>query len=203
MQRLSLQFHDRQRTGDLITRLSSDMQAIQDIIANGSILLFSNACLLIGMLALMFWLNWQFALAALSAAPLLLWTVFRYTNRIKAATRAARTSDGLLGSVAQEMLTSIRIVQGLAQEEQQDKRFQAQGRDSLHAYLEGVRYQALVAPLGAVLASVGFVVVMWYGATHVLEGVLTIGDVVIFFAYVTNLYSPIKALARLSYALNR
>jgi len=84
MQRLSLKFHDRQRVGDLIARLTSDVQSIQDMIANGTILLFSNACLLVGMLVLMFWLNWQFALAALSGAPLLFWTVFRYTGRVMA-----------------------------------------------------------------------------------------------------------------------
>ncbi|HZR38564.1 MAG TPA: ABC transporter ATP-binding protein [Ktedonobacteraceae bacterium] len=203
MQRLSLQFHDRQRIGDLITRLTSDIQAIQDIIANGTILLVSNACLLIGMLVLMLWLNWQFALAALVGAPLLFWMLFRSTRRIKTATRAARVSDGLLGSLAQETLSSIRIVQGLAREEQQDHRFQTQNKNSLHAYLETVRYQAGVAPFVDILAAVGLVVVMWYGATRVLDGVVTTGDVIIFFAYVTNLYSPMKALARLSYSLNR
>lgn len=203
MQRLSLQFHDHQRIGDLITRLTSDMQAIQDIIANGTILFFSNACLLIGMVTLMFWLNWQFALAALAGAPLLFWTVFASTRRVKAATRTARASDGLLGSVAQETLMAIRIVQGLAREEQQDQRFQAHSTTSLNAYLETVRYQARVAPMVDLLAAVGLVIVMWYGAMRVLEGSVTTGDMLIFFAYVTNLYSPMKALSRLSYALNR
>src|SRR5260370_39635407 len=114
MQRLSLRFHDRQRTGDLITRLTSDIQALRDAVSNGSMLLISNGCLWVGMVVMMVWLNWQFALAALSVAPLLFWTVFRYTNRIKAAARDARASDGLLASVAQETLTSIRIVHGLA-----------------------------------------------------------------------------------------
>jgi subfamily B ATP-binding cassette protein MsbA len=203
MQRLSLRFHDRQRTGDLTTRLTSDITAIQDVTANGIIIFLSNACLLSGMLALMFWLNWRFALAALSVSPLLFWAVFRYTHRIKLATRAARVSDGLLASVAQETLTSIRIVQGLAQEHQQDERFQIQGESSLRAYLAGVRYQARVWPLVDTLAALGLIVVMWYGATRVLAGELTTGDVIVFFAYVTNLYSPMKALAKLSYTLNR
>lgn len=203
MQRLSLKFHDRQRTGDLITRLTSDIQNIQDIIANGSIIFVGNGLLLLGMVALMFWLNWQFAAAALSVAPLLFWAVFRYTRRIKVAARAARTSDGLLASVAQETLASIRIVQGLAQEEQQDERFHAQNVNSLHAYLEGVRYQARVAPMVDVLAALGLAVVMWYGATRVRAGLLTTGDVVVFFAYVTNLYSPMRALSKLSYAANK
>ncbi len=203
MQRLSLRYHDRQRTGDLITRLTSDIQAVHDIIANGIIVLGSNACLLAGMLALMFWLDWQFALAALSVAPLLFWTVLRSTQSIKLAAREARASAGQLASVAQETLASIRIVQGLAQEEQQNERFRAQSVSNLHAYLEGVRYQARVAPLVDVLAAIGLTLVMWYGAKRVLAGVLTTGDVIVFFAYVTNLYSPMRALARLSYAFNK
>ncbi|HEV2016804.1 MAG TPA: ABC transporter ATP-binding protein [Gemmatimonadaceae bacterium] len=203
MQRLSLRFHDRQRTGDLITRLTSDVQAIRDVVSGGSILFFTNASLLAGMLAMMFWLNWQFALAALSVAPFLFWSVFRYTSRVKAAARTARTSEGLLASVAQETLSSIRIVQGLAQEEQQSERFHTQNMGSLNAYLESVRYQAAVAPLVDVFAAAGLAIVMWFGATRVLAGELTTGDVVVFFAYVTNLYAPIKALSRLWYSLNR
>lgn len=203
IQRLSLRFHDRQRIGDLTTRFTADINAIQDAVANGSILLFSNACLLAAMLVMMFWLNWRFALAALSVAPLLFWTVFRYTGRIKLAARTARKSDGVLASVAQETLSSIRIVQGLAQEQQQDDRFQAQSESSLNAYLEGVRYQARVAPQVDFLAAVGLVMVMWYGARQVMAGEITTGDVIVFFAYVTNLYSPMKALARLSNTLNR
>ncbi len=203
MQRLSLRFHDTQRRGDLITRLTSDIQAIQDLISNGLIVLGSNAFLLIGILILMFWLNWQFAFVALAVAPLLFWTVFRYTHRIKVAAREARVSTGLLASLAQETLASIRIVQGLAQEEQQNDRFEAQSESSLRSYLEGVRYQARVAPLVDVFAAVGLALVMWFGATHVIEGHLTTGDMVVFFAYVTNLYSPMKALSRLSYVTSK
>ena len=203
MQRLSLRFHDRQRTGDLITRLTSDIQNIQDVIANGSIILVGNSLLLVGMMAMMFWLDWQFAATALSVAPFLFWTVFRYTRRMKVAARAARTSDGLLASLAQETLASIRIVQGLAQEDRQDERFHVQNLSSLQAYLEGIRYQARVAPLVDVLAALGLTLVMWYGATRVRAGVLTTGDVVVFFAYVTNLYSPMRALSKMSYALSK
>ena len=203
LQRLSLRFHNRQRCGDLTSRLTSDIHSVQDIIANGTILLGSNACLLAGMVSIMLWLNWKFALAALSMAPVMFWMVLRSTHRIKAAAREARVSDGLLASVAQETLASIRIVQGLSQEDQQTERFQLQSRNSLKAHLQGVRYQARVAPLVDLLAASGLAIVMWYGATSVRAGELSTGDVVIFFAYVTNLYSPMKALARLSYSFNR
>jgi subfamily B ATP-binding cassette protein MsbA len=203
MQRLSLSFHDSQRTGDLTARLTSDIQAIQDMIATGVISFGANGCLLIGMLFLMFWLNWWFALVSLSVAPLLFLTVFRYKRRIKFATRKARASTGLLASLAQETLASIRIVQGLAQEDQQNERFHARSESHHQAYLEIVRYQARVGPLVDVLAAVGLTVVMWFGATRVMAGQLTTGDVVLFFAYVANLYNPMKGMARSSYLFSK
>jgi ABC-type multidrug transport system fused ATPase/permease subunit len=203
MQRLSLRFHDRQRTGDLITRLTTDIQNIQDIIATGTIELMSHGLLLTGMAVLMFWLNWRFALASLSVAPLLFWAVFRYTRRIKYATTSARTSDGLLAAVAQETLASIRIVQGLARENIQDDRFHTFNSNSREAYREGIRYQARIAPMVDILAAAGLAIVMYYGATAVRAGLITTGDVIVFFAYVTNLYAPMKALARLSYSFSK
>src|SRR5262249_417052 len=136
MQRLSLRFHDSQRTGDLTSRLTADIHAIQDVLAHGSVQFCSNAFLLVGMVSLIFWVKWQFALAAMSMAPLLFWTVFRSTHRIKAAAREARISSGLLASVAQETLASIRIVQGLAQEDQQTERFQTHNETSLRVHEE-------------------------------------------------------------------
>jgi ATP-binding cassette, subfamily B, bacterial len=203
MQRLSLRFHDRQRTGDLITRLTSDIQAIQDMIATGIVTFGVNTSLLLGMLVLMFWVNWRFALVSLSVVPLLFWTVLRYKRRIKFATHKARASTGLLASLAQETLASIRIVQGLAQEDQQDERFQERSESQHQAYMQVVRYQARVGPLVDLLAAMGLVVVMWYGATRVLAGELTTGDVVLFFAYVTNFYNPMRGVARSSYLFSK
>jgi len=203
VQRLSLRFHDSQRTGDLTSRIVPDVQAIQDVLANGVIIFVSNSCLLVGMLATMLWLNWQFALLALSVAPILFLAIYRSTHRVRSAARAAKVSDGLLASLTQETLASIRIVQGLSQEHRQDERFQKQGTSSLEAHLRGVRYQARITPLIDLLAGVGLALVMWYGATRVMAGVLTTGDLVVFFAYVTNLYSPMRALSRLSYSYSK
>ena len=196
MQRLSLRFHDSQRTGDLTTRLTSDTMAIQDFIASGIMVAGSNAMLLVGMTSLMFWINWKFAFAALSIAPGMLWMVFRYKRLIKKANRKARVSTGLLASLTQETLASIRIVQGLAQEEQLDERFHEHSETNLQAFMESVRYQARIAPIADFFAALGLMIVMWYGTRCVLGGTLTTGDVVIFFSYVNSLYSPLKAITR-------
>lgn len=196
MQRLSLRFHDRQRTGDLTTRLGPDINAIDDLITDSSQTVIYNGALLVGMVATMLWLNWRFALVALSVLPFLFATVLGYRRRIRGAAREARSSDGLAVSVAQETLSSIRTVQGLVQEEQQDERFERQSRISLKARLEIKRLQAMAAPVIDVLAALGLVLVMWYGGSRVMARELSTGDVVVFFAYVTNLYAPIRALSR-------
>ena len=198
MQRLSLRFHDRQRTGDLTTRLSGDINAIDDLVTDASHIVLSNACLLVGMVAAMLWIDATFALIALSVAPLLFAAVLGFRRRIRTAARSARASDGLVTSMAQETLSSIRIVQGLVQEDQQDERFEAQSRVSLKARLEIKRLQSFAAPVVDLLAAGGLSLVMWYGATRVLSGELSTGDVVVFFAYVTNLYAPMRAIARSS-----
>jgi ATP-binding cassette subfamily B protein len=197
LQRLSLRFHDNQRAGDLTVRLTTDIQAIQEMVANGVTLSLVNSLLLAGMGGLMVWLDWRFALVALSVSPLLFLVVFRYTHRIKVAARTARKSDGLLASLTHETLSSIRVVQGLGRENVQDQRFEAQNLQSLDASLDGIRYQARIAPLVDVLAGLGLCLVMWYGARRAAAGNVTTGDIVVFFAYVTNLYAPMRALARL------
>jgi subfamily B ATP-binding cassette protein MsbA len=166
-------------------------------------ILGSNFFLLAGMIVVMFWLNWRFALAALSVAPLLFVVVLRYRSRIKYAARQARISTGHMASLAQETLSSIRIVQGLAQEGKRDELFEERGVTSLQASLEAVRYQARVAPLIDLLAAIGLILVMWYGATRVMVGELSTGDVLVFFTYITSLYTPLRALARFSNVSNK
>ncbi|PYX86644.1 MAG: hypothetical protein DMG70_00240, partial [Acidobacteria bacterium] len=89
------------------------------------------------------------------------------------------------------------------QEDQQDERFQERSEGHHQAFLEVVRYQARVGPLVDLLAAMGLAIVMWYGATRVLAGQLTTGDVVLFFAYVTNLYTPMKGVARSTYVFSK
>lgn len=203
MQRLSLSFHDRRRTGDLTARLTSDITSIQNFVVNGLVQMISNGCLLVGIVATMVWMNWRFAAAALSTTPFLFWMVLKHTREMRTAARQARASEGHLASVAQESLSSIRIIQGLGQEEQQDGRFLAQSETSLQASLESIRHQARIRPIVEMLRAVSIVMVMWFGATQVLAHRVTTGDVVVFFAYVSSLYTPIRTLSRLISNLTR
>src|SRR5579859_5029718 len=110
IQRLSLAFHDQKRTGDLISRVTSDVDDIQSFINSSLLSSLINALTLIGMVGVMFYVNWKFTLIALSVAPALCVVVFSYTRKIKKAARAVRRKEGEVTSVVEEVLSSMRVV---------------------------------------------------------------------------------------------
>lgn len=196
LQHMSLRFHDNVRLGDLMVRLTSDIGSIRMLIARSLMQFASNALLMVSMLTLMIWLDWRFTLVAGSVAPLLFWAVWWHTRKIKTESRSARESDGKQAAVAHESLAMIRMVKGLGQESVQRSKFDEQGIHSLSHYTMRLRHQARMAPIVDLLAATGFVLVMWFGATSVMADRLSIGDVIVFFAYVTNFYSPMRAMSR-------
>jgi subfamily B ATP-binding cassette protein MsbA len=196
LQRLSLRFHDSHRTGDLITRLTSDVSTVQETATETGVEAVKNLLQCVTLFGVMFWMNWEFALVSLWVAPLIAWTASRVRARVRASARVARACNGLLASVAQETLSSIRIVQGLAQEEQQQDRFQKHNRRSLDAYREGIEHQARMAPIVDLLEATGLALLMGFGAVQVMRGAASVGDLVVFFAYLNKLFTPMKALSK-------
>lgn len=196
LQQLSLRFHNKRRVGDLMTRLTSDISAIRMLIARGLMQFLSNMMLVIAMLTMMFWLNWQFAMIAVSVTPFLFAAIWWHTNKIKDESRSVRESDGMLASLARESLSMIQTVKGFGQESTLERRFDALGQRSLRHYTARLRHQSRMAPIVDILAAVGLVLVMWFGAVGVIHGNLTTGDMIVFFAYVTSFYSPMRAMSR-------
>ncbi|NHZ84334.1 MAG: ATP-binding cassette domain-containing protein [Planctomycetia bacterium] len=196
LQRLSLRFHTKTRLGDIISRLTSDINSIQTLAARGVMLFLSNLLLIFTRLIMMVWLNWRFTLIACSILPFLFWAIWWYTRKIKSVSREARDSDGKLASIAQDTLSSIRIVKGLAKENRQDQLYFKQGQKSLAKYLKRVTHQARMAPVIDLLAASGLILVMFFGTKGVMSGMVTIGDMLVFFFYVSNFYSPIRSMAR-------
>jgi subfamily B ATP-binding cassette protein MsbA len=194
--RLSLKFHDAHRTGDLITRLTSDVSTVQETATETGVEAVKNVLQCAALFGVMLWMNWRFALVSLWVAPLIAWTAGRVRARVRASARAARASNGLLASVAQETLSSMRIVQGLAQEDQQLERFQKHNRRSLDAYREGIEHQARMAPVIDLLEATGLALLMGFGALQVTQGAASVGDLVVFFAYLNKLYTPMKSLSK-------
>src|SRR2546423_1504112 len=155
IQRLSLSFHDQQRTGDLVARVTGDVQAIQVMVTTALLSLLSNGLTLAGMVVIMAIMDWQFAILAFSVAPLLFLVVFRYTRRIKQASRLARHKEGEVTAVAQETFAAMRLGQAFTREDYEEERFRRQNEESLSANLETTRLQGRFAPLVGIRVAPG------------------------------------------------
>src|SRR5438552_13590009 len=203
IQRLSLSYHDRKRTGDLISRVTSDIDAIQDFISQALLGIVVNALTLIGMLAVMFCLDWRFTLISLSVAPPLFVVVYSYTRRIKQASRAVRKKEGEIVSVVQEVLSSIRVVKAFAREDYEQKRFEQQSLESVETALRARGLKAKLAPVVQVIVAVGTCLVLWYGVRLVLAGQITTGSLLVFLLYLGKMYKPMRELSKMTDTLSK
>jgi ATP-binding cassette subfamily B protein len=203
IQRLSLSFHDKGRTGDLISRITSDIDAIQDFISQALLGILVNVLTLVGMLAVMFYLDWRFTLIALSVAPPLFVVVYFYTRRIKQASRAVRKKESEIVSIAQEVLSSIRVVKAFSREDYEQERFERQSLESVETALQARSLKAKLAPLVQVIVAVGTCLVLWYGTRLVLSGELSTGSLLVFLIYLGKMYKPMRELSKMADTLSK
>ena len=194
---LSLAEHDEKRTGDLISRVTSDIEAVQDFITTALLGMLVNGLTLAGMVAVMLYYNWRFALIALSIVPALFLLVFFFTKRIKKASRAVRQKQSELLTIVQEVFSSIRVVKAFAREDYEQKRFEEQSLENVETALEARSIKAKLAPMVEVLAAVGTCLVLWYGARLALAGQISAGDLVLFLAYLGKMYKPMRELSKM------
>jgi subfamily B ATP-binding cassette protein MsbA len=197
IQRLSLAEHDQTRSGDLITRVTSDIEAVQDFISQALLGIVVDVVTLVGMVGVMFYLDWHFTLIALSVVPVLFIVVYSYTRRIKRASRAVRKREGHLLSIVQEVLTSIRVVKTFAREDYEQERFETESLANVEAGLQARAVKAKLSPLVEVIVAVGTCLVLWYGARLALGGHLTAGVLIVFLMYLSGMYKPMRDLSKM------
>ena len=201
--RLSLQFYDQQQVGDLINRMTRDVDAVQNLVTTVLMDAIVDMLTLAGMLAVMFYLNWQFSLVALIIAPVLFSVSLTFKRRVKQMTRKARKKESDVVSTMQEVLSSIRVVKAFAREDFEEQRFEQGSREQVEATLEARVWKARLPPLIDMIIAGGTCVVLWYGAHLVLSGAMTAGALVLFMFYLRRLYSPLKDLAKMTNAFAR
>jgi len=203
VQRLSLRFHARSRTGDLLTRLVGDVGRLQEVAVTAALPLAASTLTLIGMVIMMFVINWQLALVALAVFPLFSPSLVRRGGRIRAVGRRQRKREGEIAATASESLGAMRVVQALSLESAMEKRFAASNKASLR---EGVQAKRLAAGLERrvdVLVGFGTAIVLWAGALQVRRGAITPGDLVVFLLYLKTAFRPMRDLAKYTGRLAR
>ncbi len=203
IQRLGLAYHDNKKTGDLISRVTSDIDAIQSFISSALLGIVVNVLTLVGMLAVMFYLNWQFTLIALSVAPALFLVVYSFTHRIKKASREVRKKEGEVVSTVSEVFSSMRVVQAFAREDYEEQRFEQQSLESVEMALRARSIKAKLSPLVEVIVAAGTCLVLWYGARLVISGQISTGALLVFFLYLGKMYKPMRELSKMTDTLSK
>ncbi len=203
IQRLSLSYHDQKRTGDLISRVTSDIDAVQNLISSVLLGILVNVLTLVGMVLVMSYLNWEFTLIALLVAPGLFLVVYHYTHRIKKASRAVRRKEGEVVSVLEEVLSSIRVVKAFAREDYEQRRFEQESRENVELALQARNVKAKLPPIVEIIVACGTCLVLWYGARLVLTGGLTSGELLVFLLYLGKMYKPMRELSKMTDTISK
>ena len=198
LQRLSMSYYDRHQIGPLISTITDDVNAVQDFVSTSMLDIVIDSLTVVGMLAVMFSLNWSFTLIALAVVPLVALFAFRLRSVVKQATRDVRRRQSELVTIVQEGLGAIRVVKAFARGAFERERLGAKSLESVHAALYARRVRSLLGPVVTGLVALGTAGVLWFGARLVLADAMTAGALVVFITYLGKLFRPIQDLARAS-----
>jgi ATP-binding cassette subfamily B protein len=201
LQGLSLAFHSRARTGDLTTRLIGDVGMLKETMVTAALPLLANAMVLVGMLAVMLWLDWQLALIALLPLPLLWLGSVRIGRQIQTVSRKQRKLEGDMAATAAEAMAGMRTVQALAIEDRAAQTFEGANRKSLKDGVKAKRLAAGLERMVDLLVALATALVLYFGALQVLRGRITPGDLIVFLTYLKATFRPIRSYAKYTASL--
>jgi ATP-binding cassette, subfamily B, bacterial len=196
LQRLSLAYHNRQRVGDLLYRITADSFAVQTMIMNGVLPILSALILLGGMLIVLFPMDPFLTLLSLAIVPVLFALIAGFNKKIVDVATEVRDLDSLVYSLVQWGMAAIKVVQAFTKEEEEHRRFMGASRDSLRATLRLYNWQTLYSGGVNVIIAVGTAIVVYAGARAVMAGTLSLGQLIVFIAYLAQLYAPINQITQ-------
>ena len=194
LQRLSLSFHRRREIGDLLVRITYDTLSIQTIAMNGLFPIVSSGVLLLGMFAVMIRIDPILTAIAFGVVPPLFLLIAMLSGRIDRLASAARVQEGRMQNVAHRVLSAIHVVQAFTAESESNRQFVESSSESLSANLKLYTLQTIYTGLVGVVIAAGTASVIYVSARHVMSGALTVGDLIVFTAYLASLYGPINQL---------
>jgi ABC-type multidrug transport system fused ATPase/permease subunit len=193
---LGLDYHGARRTGDTITRVTSDVKEVRSLLVDSVVEVASSFLILIGMLAVMLWMSPSLTALALVTVPFLFLAVRRYRQALIERMRIVRAKEGAIASVIQEAVTGIRAVKIFARENDEIDRFRKESRDSLSASVDSSLIEAKFSVLLGIVGGVGTALVVYFGTRQVLAGTLSVGGLTVFVSYLGLFLSPLWALSR-------
>ncbi len=197
LQRLSLGYYDTHQVGAILSTITSDVKTIQNFASSGTLGIFVDLLTIVGMLFIMFWLDWDFALIAIAATPFLLLFVARFNRAVKKATHEVRKHQAEIVSVVQEGLESVRVVKAFGRQDREEENLSAVSHATVDAALKARQIKAVLSPVVAIVAAICTGIVLWRGTALVLSDVMTIGALTVFLTYLSKFFKPVQDLAKM------
>jgi ATP-binding cassette subfamily B protein len=193
---LGLDYHGKKRTGDTITRVTSDVKEVRTLLVDSIVEVGSSFFILVGMLVVMLWMSWQLTLLSLLSVPFLFFAVKRYRGALVERMRVVRAKEGAIASVIQEAVTGIRAVKIFGREEDELERFRGESEESLRASVDSSLIEAKFSIVLGMVGGLGTALILYLGSLQVLSGALSVGELTVFVAYLGLFLSPLWALSR-------
>lgn len=195
LQRLHLGYFDRHPVGRTMTRITTDVDVLNELFTSGVIAIFGDLFSLTAIVVAMFYLNWKLALVALSVIPLLALATALFKIRVRVSFRKVRLCVAQINSFLQESITGMGVIQLFGQEGRKMNEFEERNRGHLDAYLESILYYSIFYPVVNLIGAVAVGLILWVGGIQVISGALTLGAVVAFIQYSDRFYKPISDLS--------
>jgi ABC-type multidrug transport system fused ATPase/permease subunit len=198
LQRLSLAYYDSHQTGAILSTITNDIQTIESFASASTLGIIVDLVTILEMLALMFWLNWDFALIAVGITPFLLFFMARFKRAVKNATRNVRLRQADIVTVVQEGLESERVVKAFGRQDLEEAKLAGASRATVDAALKARQVKSLLGPITTVIVAMCTGFVIWRGASLILIGAMTAGTLTVFLAYLTKFFKPVQDLAKMT-----
>lgn len=203
LQRLSLAFYDKNKTGTIMSYVTNDVAALQTAMVEKAVELVTEGLMLIGSIVAMLWLDWKLTLFTFCTFPVVLWFMDYFGKKIRKNGGEIQECTAELTSVLQETVSSARVIKSFVREDYEIDRFDNQNKENFYANMKNIKLNALLTPTVEFVAAVGVTVVMWYGGRSVIDGDITAGALVAFLVYAVNIANPIKRLTKVAASIQK
>lgn len=194
LQRLSLSFYKRKRTGEIMSRVVTDVNVLQEVVVESIAKMILNLLIIAGVLGFIFYIHWRLSLCVLGVIPLLALTVRKFGSHIRKFSTSVQVKIADISSLLQETIAGIEVVKSFATEKKEAKRFQQENILNFRLAMRRTQVVALLSPLIEIITTIGLSAILWYGAWEVIRGVLTPGKLISFLGYVSLAIKPLNQL---------
>ena len=196
LQRLSVSFYDKNKTGTIMSYVTNDVNALQSAMVENTIEMITEGFILIGSVVAMIYLDWRLTLFTVCTFPVVLWFMEFVGKKIRKTGGRIQECTADITSVLQESVASARVIKSFVREDYEVDRFDVENRANFRANMKNAQLMATLTPVVELVAAIGVTMIIWYGGNNVINGTITAGSLVAFLTYAVNISNPIKRLTR-------